>query len=340
MSEGTYMVDSASYNKGVYDATHGNLPDGYTCGYPNCERCKPAEAAKAAGGETERKCTCTGESFEKLMAGGGHARNCPRNPSYDVTPQYTEPQSPAGEKDSSVDDEQGLLASPAPSSDVAPVVENTGRLPAGGGEERVTTDEAFAAIGSLSLGGGNKERCLDVLRRVVRQQEQSEREAVATERRLTELDGYRELLRKSLPEELDQHANPTTDWPGLIEVARTVTALLEHRTQQASELRAERDELKAALEKLRDAYLLYVRNANWEPLVRAVGAAVDAIDAAPASAKPTLPGEQGPTEALREQIVEALRHVHLRTRNAAGETRMTGTLLNFVADELEGKAGK
>jgi len=124
-------------------------------------------------------------------------------------------------------------------------------------------------------------------------------------------------------------------------VARTVTALLEHRTQQASELRAERDELKAALEKLRDAYLLYVRNANWEPLVRAVGAAVDAIDAAPASAKPTLPGEQGPTEALREQIVKAARSV-ADDANLRSPQDNFGRLAMLIemAGELEGKAGK
>lgn len=43
--EGTLMVDQGSYNKGVYDAVHGALP-GYSCGYPNCDRCK-AEAGKA-----------------------------------------------------------------------------------------------------------------------------------------------------------------------------------------------------------------------------------------------------------------------------------------------------
>lgn len=32
-----------------------------------------------------RACTCTGDAFERLMAGCGHGRGCPRNPAYDVT---------------------------------------------------------------------------------------------------------------------------------------------------------------------------------------------------------------------------------------------------------------
>lgn len=45
--EGTHMVDQASYNKGAYDATHGQLD--YDCGYPNCDRCKSAKVAESAG---------------------------------------------------------------------------------------------------------------------------------------------------------------------------------------------------------------------------------------------------------------------------------------------------
>lgn len=42
---------------------------------------------------------------------------------------------------------------------------------------------------------------------------------------------------------------------------------------------------------------------------------------------------------LRADIVEVLRHVELRTRNAAGETNMTGLLLGLVAQGIE-KGGK
>ncbi|HTJ17758.1 MAG TPA: hypothetical protein VL494_13355, partial [Steroidobacteraceae bacterium] len=45
-----------------------------------------------------------------------------------------------------------------------------------GGAERVTHDMAFAAIGSLALGGGNRSRCLTVLSDYTKQQEKSERE--------------------------------------------------------------------------------------------------------------------------------------------------------------------
>lgn len=50
------------------------------------------------------------------------------------------------------------------------------------------------------------------------------------------------------------------------------------------------------------------------------------------SASPEVPG-------LREELIAALMSVHDRTRNAAGETRMTGVLFRFVADELAKKSG-
>ncbi len=43
--EGTFMVDQGSYDKGVYDAMHDQLPGPYSCGDPNCDHCAPSQPA-------------------------------------------------------------------------------------------------------------------------------------------------------------------------------------------------------------------------------------------------------------------------------------------------------
>jgi hypothetical protein len=40
---------------------------------------------------------------------------------------------------------------------------------------------------------------------------------------------------------------------------------------------------------------------------------------------------------MLSELVAALEHVHQRTRNASGETNMTGLLFKLAANRLEGK---
>jgi len=221
--------------------------DGLNCAHlwPSQRKCCPdcthdgPEAATAAEGEMEPWCERCGH-YETDHPRGGRCGAATEDGCDCPGFKPTEPQPPAGSKDSSpspgapdADADSGAAKHrvAAPTLSLAPDSPGDGAGDPGGGEERVTVEAAFAAIGALSLGTDKRLECLDALRKAVLQQEQSEREAAELQERVDDLKEQRKEARSERDAALDTNNSLRAE---------------------VAELKAERDGLREQLQTLRD----------------------------------------------------------------------------------------
>ncbi|HTJ17872.1 MAG TPA: hypothetical protein VL494_13925 [Steroidobacteraceae bacterium] len=190
---------------------------------------------------------------------------------------------------------------------------------------------AFAAIGSLALGGGNRSRCLTVLSDYTKQQEKSEREVARLKSELG--NSQRELAHAQTPDgvksallELDKDPNVggpigavTKAWRQLYDKTAELVVQLRSVSEERDKLRAERDGLNAvqlAYEKLVDDFNNWAQDA--EP--RAFGkfiAMVAACKVGPQQSPSDSPAKLGgPVDALRREVVDALREATQQTSSS------------------------